>query len=154
MRALVAILWSFFLTTSVEAGLCDDDNNYLEREFTWDFKNGFLQDLPLPMIYGGTEYPSTLILYLGNDGGAKLHTAYHWTEGGPGLFYNVYRLQIEIGDGENQQIIDEDFTKGCTDLPRSLRHGDSYTPEPFALTTHPDGTPLGVERVRLRFWGK
>jgi hypothetical protein len=154
MRCLFAILFSFLLTTSVEAEMCGLSNTLIERDFVWDFQEGFLESVPLPQVYGGTEYPSHVNLTLSATDPTRLFGTYAWTTNDLGFEYNLYRLQIQIGDGEDAQLIDQDYTNGCRNPPQGLDHGKHLDLVPIALRPHNDGSPLGLERVHLRFWGK
>lgn len=154
MRCLLAVLASFLLADSVEAGLCGASNTQIEQEFTVDFQNGFEQQILLPMVYGGKVYPSIVELRLSNAGDGILLGRYGWTLNTLGFEYNLYRLQIQIGDGPDAQQIDQDYTNNCANPPVGLARGSQLDLLPIRLSAHADGSPLGLEHVRLRFWGK
>lgn len=151
MRCLAAILLSCFLSTSADAGMCEEDNTLLEREFVWDFQNGFAESLSLPL---GNLNPSPIQLHLGTDGSPFLYGKYESHNGEVGIPYYLYRLEIQIGEGEDTQLIDQDYTSGCEGIPAGLGPGHTLTLVPIKLQPHANGSPLAVERVRVRFWGR
>ncbi len=158
MRFL-AIFFFLLFTTPVEAGqFCDDDKLIFEQDFYLDFADSFRQDIGLPADYGGVIYPAKVILHLAGDGRAFLFGSYE-RPGKPnevGFEYNLYRMELAIGvaAAADRQVIDQDYTRGCTSVTPGLFPGDHLDLIPIEIKPHADGTPRGREPVHLRFWGR
>lgn len=159
MRFL-AFLSLLFLTLPAEAAeFCQDDDLVIDTQTSWDFTNGFFHDYTLPTHRGGQVYPTKSVLHLGNGAGVEeLFGIFEFPRqpNEVGLAYNIYRLQIQIGgdDEPDRQVIDQDYTAGCSGPGASLWPGDRLELKPIKLTPHADGTPRSLEAVHLRFWGK
>lgn len=156
MRILGLLL--FLASSTARANFCEDENLVLDVELSWDFANGFRQELTLPTHRGGELYPTKTVLQLGNGGDGELLGRFEFLRAANevGLEYNLYRLQIQIGgDAEpDRQLIDQDFTASCTSPGAGLWPGDRLELRPIKLEPHANGAPRGVEPVHLRFWGK
>lgn len=156
MRFLAFFFLSFLLATPVEAdSSCYDDKLVLEQDFLWDFRQGFLESIPLPTIYQGIIHPGPLFLHLGTDGRPFLFGSYEWPKkvGEVSFPHLPYRLQIEIGE-DGDQVIDQDYSHDCMQTPLGISPGDRLKLLPIKLHPRKDGSPLGTERVHLRYWGK
>jgi hypothetical protein len=153
------LLFLYLLVTMpAEAGqLCGDNDVLLvERNFSLDFSLGSREDIALPAEYGGVVYPAQAMLRLWSDGQPYLRGTYErpTSPGGVGIEYNLYRLEVIIGVPGDQQLISQDYTSGCSTLPAGLFPGAHFDLLPVFLTPHSDGSPRGLEPVRLRFWGR
>lgn len=65
------------------------------------------------------------------------------------LPYTVHRIRIEVGQGEDQWVYDEDYTRGCRDFGRSI-----LPPKYFKLPPMEIPGKAGPRPVRIRVWGK
>jgi hypothetical protein len=157
MRILVITLL-LLAAPLARADFCEDENLVLDTELEWDFSSGFLHEFTLPTHRGGQLFPTKSVLQLGNGGGPELFGIFEFPRAANvvGLEYNLYRLQIQIGsDAEpDRQLIDQDFTGGCTGPGAGLWPGARLELKTIKIEPHADGTDRGIEAVHLRFWGK
>ncbi|MGZ3654036.1 MAG: hypothetical protein ACXVCS_00695 [Bdellovibrionota bacterium] len=158
MRILATLLFLFSASSASAGNFCEDENLVIDTQLQWDFSNGFFHDFTLPTHRGGNLYSTKSVLHLGNGGDPNLYGIFEFPRAANevGLEYNLYRLQIQIGgdDEPDRQIIDQDFTAGCTGPGAGLWPGDRLELKAIKLEPHADGAPRGVESVHLRFWGK
>jgi hypothetical protein len=156
MRILVLAL--LLLPSIAHADFCEDENLVLDTELSWDFASGFMHEFTLPTHRGGQIFPTKSLLQIANAGTPELFGVFTFPRAANqvGLEYNLYRLQIQIGEDTDpdRQLIDQDFTTSCTGPGAGLWPGGRLKLQPIKITSHSDGTPRGVEAVHLRFWGK
>jgi hypothetical protein len=158
MRSLA--LFFLLLSPGAHAGdFCQADDLVLDAETTWDFQAGFASNFALATHRQGELFPAKTVLRLASGAGAAVLDGSFDFPAPPnevGLAYNLYRLTIQIGsdDEPDRQIIDQDYTAGCTGAGASLFPGGTLKLKPLKITPHSDGSPRGVETVHLRFWGK
>jgi hypothetical protein len=159
MRFYILLLASFLSSSAIAGEFCEDANLVIDTELQWDFSNGSFRDFLLPSRRNGQVYPTKSVLHLGNAAGIdELRGVFEFPRrpNEVGLAYNLYRLQIQIGgdDEPDRQIIDQDYTQGCTGAGASLWPGERLELRPIKVEPHADGMPRIVETVHLRFWGK
>lgn len=158
MRFWVLFIVAFGAFPARGAEFCEDENLVVDLETRWDFAAPLLLELPLPTHRGGQLYPTKATLRLTHDQKPDLLGVFEFPRrpSEVGLPYNLYRLQIQVGrdDEPDRQLIDQDYTQGCTGAGVSLWPGNQLSLNPIPLTRHSDGSPRGDEAVHLRFWGK
>jgi hypothetical protein len=144
--------------SAIAADYCQDENLVLDLNLEGDFTNGFFHDFTLPTHRLGQIYPTKAVFHLGNGGTDELFGIFEYPRkpNEVGLAYNLYRLQIQIGDDRepDRQIIDQDYTANCTGPGASLWPGERLELKSIPIQPHADGAPRALEPVHLRFWGK
>ena len=161
MRFLLGFLCFFSFATPVEADaadFCEEEQLVVDASYEWNFEDGFLHTIALPTHRAGQLVSTRAELQLGNGGGEELFGIYEFPRrpNEVGLAYNLYRLQIQIGgdDEPDRQLIDQDYTNGCSGPGVALWPGSRLELQPIRLQPHAGGVPRALETVHVRFWGK
>ncbi len=145
--------------SAVAADTCNDENLVLDIHTVWDFRADFTHNISLPTHKEEQVYPTKVVLNLAYGVQSEKMGANYQFQSPPnqvGLAYNIYHLQIQIGDDDepDRQFIDQDYTADCTGPGASLWPGEQLNLKPFNISPHADGSVRSVEPVHLRFWGK
>jgi hypothetical protein len=149
----------FFLLSLPAFGAesCYDSRPVVDIQADWDFTAAPQADFYLPTrtVYGG--YLTWAAAHLRWDG--RLETMFDFQppqKEALSLPYTVYRLQLQVGkDGDSDGFLyDNDLTRNCTGPGRSLFPGDVLRLPAVQVPSHKDGTPRGLEPLRIRIWGK
>jgi hypothetical protein len=89
------------------------------------------------------------------DGESNLNAGFDYNTPLLALPYNVYRMDVEIGESSDPGRIEDsrDFTRDCTDPGLSFYPGAQVHLAPTVLARDPAGEPPGPTPVHIRIWG-
>ncbi len=157
VRQFLSVLAFSILSASAEATeYCHEKNLVLDQEMLWNFPTGFSSQLPLPTHRGDELMPSMGKVLFGGNGEPTLWTIFeNYGQGNFGIEYMVYKIEIRIGDATDpdSQLFIEDFSKDCSEPGLGIDYGRRRRLPPIEVLPHADGTPRGLEKVRIRVWG-
>ena len=148
MRTL-AWLFLFFLPTWAQAGdECYRDHLVVDRTQVWELNKPQDWKFRLP-----TRHPQKPFLTFATanfywDANQSLLSALKFETDLVSLPYNVYRLDIQMGEGENAVVQSWDFTGNCQGPGLSF-----YPGAKIDLPVMKGPPPVGTSKIRVRIWG-
>jgi hypothetical protein len=149
-----AFLFLFFSPFAAEAAEeCFDPQPIVERIAIWDFQRPSYTSFQLPSRNGQGIFLTQAAIHLSWNESLEIVFDFELPPDQVSLPYNVYQLQLEIGEGPEMVMIKKDFTENCTG------HGISFFPgarvrilAPKFLPP-PPATSLGTP-LRITVWGR
>lgn len=144
----------FFLSQPASAAdtSCLDSGPVVEQNLVWNFEQPARTDFYLPTKNDWGQYRTPAAAHIVWN--SQLYISFDYVQSQQfGLFYTVHRLQIEIGENENLEVIDLDYTNGCTESGISFTPGTVLKEIPIKIPPRADGQPRGEEPIHIRVWG-
>jgi hypothetical protein len=154
MRFLLFTFWVFFsLPSAAQGEECFGEDPVHRSAYNWDLSQNARADFYLPTSNTFGSFQTAAAAHFEWNGALEISFDYQLPPGQVGLAYNVHRLVVEVGEGDDKFTADLDFTAGCTDVGRSFFPGESLKLFPIKVPPRGDGRPRGEEAVRVQLWG-
>lgn len=143
------------LAPSALAAECLDDFLVVDREETWDLSHPDRFDIFLPTRSGNTGYVTQAAAHYQwpDSSELRVHFDFNLPPGQVSYPYNVYKIEIDVGDETNRFHIEQDFTRGCTESGAGMFPGQKIALPAIKIPPRSNGEARAEEPVRIRIWG-
>lgn len=132
--------------------ICTEKDLVVDVAQSRDFSS-FLWTLPLPSYSSiGGRYETGAVVDFLQDTSPYLNINFRFDlpEEIVANPYNIYRLEFDVGEGEDQFHFE---SGNCTGSIGSFGPTEALKVYPIKISPHKDGSPRAVEKMRIKIWG-
>lgn len=124
----------------------------VDSQENWDFQTAESTKILLPSFNSSGPFLTKAAAQLQHDQ-HKLHINFDYDSDQLSLPYNVYRIEVTIGAGEDSFTYTNDFTYQCAYSGISIFPRGNYILPSVSIPPHSNGNPRTNEPVKIKIWG-